>query len=270
MGTPNRGAKAPADSLGIWERAISMHRTSWAYVLEPRPDGRSISWLGYDSPHGTAFLPFFGAAGSAPESFHSHKGYMSKFSTEVAWWPFNFLNQYSDLNFKLINADVRAHARKVEDEGEQKVKECNAQADWAKNSGEEGAVVRELTLCGNEFAQEKVAEWWQLCWALVAKYRGYTITDNESSTGAVPQQYPAWWVHSTEVGFTSWTPWGPFHGILDSTVWPSALSVRAEKMPLRAYLGVIFFTGFLCYQLGLRRGRGSARSADQSCYVAAP
>lgn len=115
FGNPNRGPAPQKNILGIWERAISLHRTSWSYVLEAKPDGRSISWLGYDSPHGTAYLPFFGAATSgAPKDFHSHDGYMSKFSTKVAWWAFNIVNQYSDLNFKVINQDVRKKAKEIE------------------------------------------------------------------------------------------------------------------------------------------------------------
>jgi dipeptidase len=122
FGSPNRGPVSPRGTRGLWERAISMHRGSWSYVLEAKPEGRSVSWLGYDSPHGAAYLPFFGsAAEGAPESFHSHEGYMSKFSTKVAWWAFNMVNQYSDLNFKLINKDVRAKAKQIEDEGQELV-----------------------------------------------------------------------------------------------------------------------------------------------------
>merc|ERR1712178_222562 len=36
FGSPNRGASAHG-TPGLWERAISMHRTSWSYVLEARP-----------------------------------------------------------------------------------------------------------------------------------------------------------------------------------------------------------------------------------------
>merc|ERR1712003_454074 len=116
FGTPNRGPKPENATAGVWERAISMHRTSFSWICEAKPNG-GVTWLGYDSPHGTAYLPFFGAASAgAPESFHSHEGYMSKFSTKVAWWAFNLVNQYSDLNFQLINTDVRKKAKQIEDE----------------------------------------------------------------------------------------------------------------------------------------------------------
>jgi len=48
FGNPNRGAAPPPGTLGIWERAIAMQRSSWSYVLEAKPAGRSVSWLGLD------------------------------------------------------------------------------------------------------------------------------------------------------------------------------------------------------------------------------
>ncbi len=49
-------------------------------------------WFGYDSPHGTAYLPFFAAAThGAPLSYHTHEARQSKFDTNVAWWAFNLV-----------------------------------------------------------------------------------------------------------------------------------------------------------------------------------
>jgi len=256
--------------LGVWERAISMHRSSWAYVLEPRPRGRSVSWLGYDSPHGSAFLPFFGAGGEAPESFRSHEGYMSKFSTKVAWWAFNLINQYTDLNYKLINAEVRQHSKNIEDEGEQKLVECNAAADRVEADGAE-AVSSALATCGNAFAEAKVEEWWALAWALVAKYRGYSITANESAGGSPGQQYPDWWVKSVEVGYTMWGMRGPFHGIViedDSSTHFSSLGPDAARWVI-VLVGMATMTGVFGYSLGKRRGQRSIQ-VPEGGYIVAP
>merc|ERR1711957_1052518 len=119
FGNPNRGAKSPKGVDGQWERAISMHRTSWSFICVLKTASKSLVWMGWDAPHGTAYLPVYGAANIAPESFVSIDGHMSKFSTKVAWWAFNFVNQYQDLNFKLINADVRAKSSEVESTAEQ-------------------------------------------------------------------------------------------------------------------------------------------------------
>jgi len=160
--------------------------------------GGGVTWLCLDAPHGSAFMPFFGSAAvPAPESFSSHKGYMSKFSTDVAWWAFNLVNQYTDLNFKLINKDVREKAHDLEVQGFSKVGECAKEASSASNPGVAAAE------CTNGFAEMVVAEWWKFAWSLFAKFGRYAVT--ESETNETLQESPSWWLESAEVGFTSWS-----------------------------------------------------------------
>jgi len=241
FGSPNRGPVPEKGSRGVWERAISMHRSSWSYVLEANPDGRSVSWLGLDSPHGSAYLPFFGAAtAGAPESFRSHEGCMSKFSTEVAWWAFNVVNQYSDLNFRAINKDVRAKSKAIETEGVGRVASCMAEADAktaaagdARGNGDgTTAWLNAMTTCSNSFAQAKVDEWWAFAWSLFAKFGRYAITYNESANGEAFQIYPSWWLNSPEVGFSTWSPSGPFHGITLASVSTYGRSHGATNVPV--------------------------------------
>lgn len=242
-----------------------MHRTSWSYVLEAKPAGRSISWLGYDSPHGTAYLPFFGAATEgAPKSFHSHEGYMSKFSTRVAWWAFNVVNQYSDLNFELINKFVRVMATQVEVEGQKQIGKCEAIAD---ENTDELAAADALTLCSNTFAEEKVAEWWDLAFSLFAKFGRYAITSNETEQGEVVQSYPTWWLQSAEVGYTNWSPSGNSPGTSD--VEP-LFSVRA----FTALMAVVVVAGnvavaALAHQWGVHQGEQQAKTEDVYMYLPA-
>jgi len=256
FGNPNRGPVAPRGVKGIWERAISMHRTSWSQVVEASPHGRGIFWLGYDSPHGTAYLPFFAAAGEpAPESFCSHEGYMAKFSHKVAWWAFNLVNQYTDINFQLINADVREKAKGIEAEGEEHVKECFKRAD-AEHSQEQGN--RELARCGNGFALKKTAEWWDFAYSLFAKYGRYAITHNESGNGMRLQAYPAWWLQSAEVGFTLWSAAGPGRGKPDPATSTRVMldeesSRRVGVSPL-TLLVVSAVVGSVGFQLGRTTG----------------
>merc|ERR1712060_719247 len=211
-------------------------------------------------------------AGRAPESFTGHEIRQSKFSSKAAYWPFNLINQYSDLNFKLINADVRVHSQKIESEGRQKVEECNAKADLAALEGGEAAASHALTECSNSFAEEKVAEWCELCWSLIAKYRSYTITSNESSDGVGSQRYPDWWVNSLEVGFTDWTPWGPYHGFLFERQTPlrHAAMASLSGVSLTSLLGIVLAVVCGGYQLGLRQGRQRSPQLEQPFYVVAP
>jgi len=191
FGNPNRGA-TPRNLTGQWERAISMHRTSWSFILEARTGGRSITWFGWDAPHGTAYLPFYGAATKGgPDSYHSRDGHMSKYSQNVAWWAFNLLNQYQDLNFGAINADVRSKSKEIEDRAMSLV------VAWESEAGkvqDERAALSYLTEQSNAFATEIVAEWWVFAGSIFSKYNHYVVMHSESPTGTyvLVQVLPEW------------------------------------------------------------------------------
>jgi hypothetical protein len=264
-GNPNR-AKTPLGMKGQWERAISMHRTSWSFILMARPNGRSVAWFGWDAPHGTAYLPFYGAATSgAPSSYsglHAGAHHMGKFSTDVAFWAFNLVNQYEDLNYALINKDVRQKAAGIEAQAQRSLEAWEQEADMLQS---DKAAIDLLTSRTNAFAAQTVADWWSFAWSLIAKYRGYVITTNETATGvnAAGQQYPVWWLESPEVGFTNWKSDGPFHGILLGAL-PTNLSAQLSfsgdystmlMLLVMAFPISLAIIALKTYNAGLRQGR---------------
>mmetsp|Transcript_19548 Transcript_19548/g.34504 ORF Transcript_19548/g.34504 Transcript_19548/m.34504 type:complete len:667 (+) Transcript_19548:57-2057(+) len=274
FGNPNRG-KTPANAIGQWERAISMYRTSFSFVAEAKPHGRAVTWFGYDAAHGTAYLPFFGAALSgAPEAWHSHEGCQSKFSYKVAWWAFNIINQYSDSNFGLINKEVKSKAHAIEAEGLQLV------AEWEKEAFvlDEASALKHLTQKSNAFAEAKLADWWELTGHLWAKFGRYVVTFNETEIGedALGQAYPMWWLQSADVGFLSWQANGPYHGTPDTgtTAKATALAVIPDTgtNAKATVLAVILLaclshalTASLAYFIGVHRAR--MRPPAEECYV---
>merc|ERR1712050_339652 len=184
FGNPNRG---PVDLSvkfhGQWERALAMERTNWCFLNEMRPHNRSIMWFAYDSPHGSVFLPFYASATSgAPESYHSHEGSMAKFSRKVAWWAYNFINQYSEINFQAINGDVRSKVAELEDEAQHRIVLWEAEADKliAARPGEAGeaAAMELLTARSNAFAEEVLGRWWDFSEELIAKFGRHVVTHN--------------------------------------------------------------------------------------------
>lgn len=222
FGNPNR-VDMPAP--GQWERAWSLTRTIMSYVLQPRPNGRSIAWFGYDAPHGTVYMPFYGAAtASAPSAYNTRAGEMSVFSRDSAWWAFNLVNTWSNLNFRLINGEVRKRAEALEARAEMMIKDWEDEADAAERAIpdvriaptlEHRAGLDVLTARSNDFVASTVADWWRFVDYLFAKYSRAEVTYTESEEGR--QVYPLWWLDSPEVGFRSWTPEGPFHGIVCKT-----------------------------------------------------
>jgi len=271
FGNPNRGPVAPRGTVGIWERAISMHRSSWSYVLEARPNNRSVSWLGLDSPHGTAYLPFFAASATpAPEPFWTSEGYMAKFSQKLAWWAFNMLDQFQDLNFQLINKDVRAKSAVIEEEGRRVVDRCISEADKAPT---DKAARELLSSCSNEFAEKKVAEWWDFAFSCFAKFGRYTVTYNESEKGEQLQMFPSWWVHSPDVGYTLWNNDGPFHGV-NVVAAPGSLATTVQGSSstslIAAFAASVSLVALIAYKAGsyTERRRSKDEDARQLGYVA--
>jgi len=256
-GTPNRG---PVKGItGQWERAISMFRTAYSYVLEPQPNFRSITWFGYDAAHGTVWLPFYGASlVSAPKTHSAHGLNMSTFNRDAAWWAFNLINQYSDLNFQQINQEVRAKAEVFHQQAVKAVKE------W------ESLPLTEVDQKVNNFAMEKVQDWWDLAWQLIAKYGRLVVTYNESDQGVdyIGQMYPRWWLSSPDVGFTIWSPKGPFVGVPDSGILAALPSSNGWTGWVASWLTSIFaFVGV--YFLGLRHGKATSE-VNEFSYVVAP
>lgn len=247
-----------------------MYRTSFSFVAEAKPNGRAVTWFGYDAAHGTAYLPFFGAAHTgAPEAWHSHEGSQSKFSYKVAWWAFNIINQYSDINFGLINHDVKSKAQAIEAEAVELV------AKWEMEASEldEATALKHLTQKSNSFAEAKLAEWWELATHLWVKFGRYVVTFNETEIGenAQGQAYPTWWLQSPDVGFLLWAWNGPYHGISDTGTSPKAVALAAEATAGH-WSSVIILALFsntlvacLAYSVGMQRGRMRAPAAD--CYV---
>eukprot|EP00933_Yihiella_yeosuensis_P035412 TRINITY_DN28964_c0_g1_i1.p1 TRINITY_DN28964_c0_g1~~TRINITY_DN28964_c0_g1_i1.p1 ORF type:complete len:659 (-),score=105.04 TRINITY_DN28964_c0_g1_i1:235-2211(-) len=255
FGNPNRG-KTPVGLKGQWERAISMFRTSFSFIAEARPRRRSIVWFGYDSAHGTVWLPFYGAATEPAPSTHT-TGLQSKFDQKSGFWAFNLVNQYADKNFRVINAEVLAKSNEFEQEAFQQIELWEKEADDVLRfrgdytpEVQEDASLALLTRRSNDFAEAKVADWWNFAWHLIAKYGRYVVTYNESvvdGTDALGQAYPEWWLSSPDVGFTSWQADGPFIGVPDESgfLTPTSLLLSSGGVIAAASL----------YYAGVRQGR---------------
>merc|ERR1719362_1143104 len=257
-----------------------MERTNWCFLNEMRPHNRSIMWFAYDSPHGSVFLPFYASAtAGAPESYHSHEGSMSKFSRKVAWWAYNFINQYSEINFQAINSEVRAKVAELEDEAQRRISSWEAEADEmiAAQPGEAGeaAAMELLTARSNAFAEEVLARWWNFAEELISTFGRHVVTRNESMGGVTfgGQVLPGWWLSSPEVGYTTWEATGPFHGILINAATvaktASALATSPSSTLAASFAATMVAVAAVAttsYQLGRWRGRQDLDRGDRAYY----
>jgi len=222
-------------------------------------------------------LFFAGATEGAPKAWHSHDGSQSKFSYNVAWWPFQLINQYSDLNFQLINPVVQAKAHEIEGEAQSLVKVLQDES-FAAGDAATAKAMKKVTAKANAFAEAKLAAVWELYYHIIVKYARYAVTTDEREVEGedfLGQSYPAWWLTSPDVGFSSWTPTGPFIGTPEAQF--SAFTALATVAPHGTFSGAFVALPLLVamlafsHHVGMRRGRAQGlHAASEDCYFAQP
>merc|ERR1711963_503255 len=155
----------------------------------------------------------------------------------------------------------------AEHEGQHRIDECEA---TAYQTADKLAAMKALTSCSNQFAEEKVSEWWTYAFSLFAKFGRYVVTSNETEQGEVLQRYPAWWLRDPEVGFVNWSPSGRPSASSDvdplqrvSQDWPFSMRMFAGMMPV----GVVAIAA-LAHQWGFRRGAQCAKREDDYTLLA--
>jgi len=181
---------------GAWERSISVFYQGYLTVCEIRPDApelmKGVCWFGPDVAYTTCFAPFPAKMLGLPDLYQS--GDPQVFSRDSAWWAFDFVGNWSRLNFqRMCNADIRPLQAQLERGGEA------ALAAWDVET--EGCNDREaLTAMATDFANGVVQSWWQLADRLIAKYSdGYVngAVDQPQNTAAKPIGYPSKWLGRT-------------------------------------------------------------------------
>jgi dipeptidase len=201
FGAPVRWSGSAGGVIGGWERPISMYRTLFAFVLQIRshkgPDAvGGVAWYAQDAPHGSVFVPFSCAQQQVPESYLV--GRQSKFHPQSAWWAFNFVNNWSLLRYNSMNVDIRGKIDALQKEAFALRRMMEHDADTLTES----QLVTRLQAQSNEFAEQVVAQWWQLAWTLVAKYSDGYMTTGEASDQMKSIGYPAQWLQASE--FATW------------------------------------------------------------------
>jgi len=204
---------------------------------------------------------------------------MAKFSFNVAWTPFSMLNSFTDVNFQLINAHVRAKSSKMEAEALKLTEQWEAEADLI---GSPQASLEMLTARSNAFAEAAVKEWWKFTFDTFIMFGHYMRTDNDTQTGVdwFAQTYPDWWLQSRDVGYTTWSKHGDAASaepdlsssrlaLVEASATPqSALPLSTVLLSVACAFACAAAAASMAYFAGLREGRRRAGEAD--AYVACP
>ncbi|OQR91775.1 peptidase [Achlya hypogyna] len=201
FGNPVRFGGSTKNVAGGWERSISMHRTTHSFVLQARgnmpDDVGGVTWYSLAAPHGSVYAPFSCAQGSIPDSYLASRKH--EFSTQSAWWAFEFVNNWSMLRYDMIHADVAVVLAELQDAAIALESTTRAAALQMPDAAARTAFIETKY---NAFAQAMVDRWWQLAFKLIAKFSdGYVVHGDRAGDMHAPG-YPAWWLQSTN--FASW------------------------------------------------------------------
>jgi dipeptidase len=187
---------------GAWERAISVFYQGYTQVCEVRPEKpeavRGLFWLGPDVAYTTCFVPFYTRISQFPGAFQT--GGPQKLSRESAWWMFNFVNDWSRLNFqRMTRTDILPLQRDIEEEEAARL----ATMDQAVAGMSPGDARKAITAFCEDNSKMVLDRWWNLIQTLITKYtEGYiNLPDGSSSTPEVDKTimigYPSEWLTYT-------------------------------------------------------------------------
>lgn len=187
---------------GAWERAISVFYQGYTYLCQVRPDHPEITkgllWFGPDVSYTTCFIPTYSKVNQLAETFQI--GTPQELNFNMAWWSFNFVNNYSRLNFQLI---TNANIKPLQHELESRSIALIQKTDEAIKGLDETAAREMITSVCMDNANDIVKEWWQMATRMVSKYSdGYiNLPPGSYATPAIETVrsvgYPAWWLDKT-------------------------------------------------------------------------
>jgi dipeptidase len=183
-GGPNTG-QAP--------RGIAILRTSYGLVAETGPKG-SVAWYAMDTPPTSVFVPLDARVSALDPAFT--RGHNQKYEKSSAWWAFNFVNNWMQLNYKGMSEDDVLPRRKawqdrMDSERLEEVSSADGKVDVEKLARKQTSLMQEL-----------VADWWSLADMLIAKWNDARRQNGKSvvaAAGGTAIGYPQWWTNM--IGF---------------------------------------------------------------------
>ena len=159
-----------------WERPISTYNTAFSYVAQlrnylPNEIG-GICWFGVDDTYTNCYFPIYGCVTEISEPFT--KGSINHYSTESAWWAFNFAANFAQIRYNLMVEDIKQVQSFFEDKftAQQKAVEKAA----LKLDGEER--IQFLTNYSSQAGQQIHNAWVKLGNHLVTNYNDGYVKDS--------------------------------------------------------------------------------------------
>jgi len=190
------------------ERAVATQQTGFSFITESRnwlPDWiGGIFWFGVDDAATTVYNPMYCGITKVPENFAVGNGDMLHYSSESAFWTFNFVSNFCYLRYDVMTQDVKKVQEELETKYIQNKQAIDKTAVELYQENKENAR-RFITDYSVSIGKLTFDSWKKLGEFLLVKYidgnikkenNGVFETNGFSKTiPAYPQQpgYPKWW-----------------------------------------------------------------------------
>jgi len=271
--TPFRVEGGPT-SVGQVPRGISILRTLYSTITQTGPAG-SVLWYAADTPATSVYIPLDSrSSGIAPTYSY---GKTREFDRSVAWWAFDFVNNWMQLNYHgMSTEDVLPRKEHWQDRLD------------AERTLKSAVSTAELDAWQIRIQEELIADWWRLADFLIMKWNDMSHTTENVTDKAVG--YPEWWAKM--IGYSndvhpvwvqpaaqpepscpdyvpatvslprdwndethSWQNWGPLHN--------SHLSLaqrdQGPSLHVSTVGGLVVVSGFFGFAMGQRRLHGHSK-----------
>jgi dipeptidase len=187
---------------GEFERTISLFRTSYSFVAEPRAAVNDIFqrlWMSQYAPDSSSYTPMYVQAKSLAKPWI--KGTMHKYDSNSAWWNFCVVGNYAARFYMFSMESVRKLQYRLEDELIPAADALEASLIPLLNENSREQVIDKLTAFTVEKGDYISTEWKNLFPVLLTTYRdGYIVGGQDQATVEIKRVfYPRWWLE--KVGF---------------------------------------------------------------------
>lgn len=215
-GDPNRFDLWTVGNMTIWEanegefpRTISLFRTSYSFVAEPRKNVPSIfgrMWFCLYAPDTSTFTPIYIQAKELSKSWIT--GTMQKYDSTKAWWNFCVVGNYAARFYSFAIQGVRKLQNRLDnkltevcDTTEKSLLTTYFSGKSLLDKTSEENVINALTEVTKSTGDMVSVAWRDYFPELLTTYRdGYVIGGQHNATVEIHRMfYPKWWLD--KVGF---------------------------------------------------------------------
>ena len=166
---------------GAWERPISIYRCAMLWINQAKKINDKtlgISWIGLDRPRANCLMPFYAKMPDLPKSIQTMNLLEFEFDhtpenepiKTSAWWAFNFVANYINLNYSYMMVELSDLQSKLEAEAFTKINDV-------LSSGNTAGLIE---FCSNH-SENVIRAWWQLATQLIVKYNDGCITNGQNN-----------------------------------------------------------------------------------------